>query len=568
MGISMKLRRLGLKLEIGIGFGCLLVIMALLGLLGCRSAMVNETQMQALNAVMRAEQQVCNVQAATMAMENGMRSLLMTSNNSEVAGMSSSGPGSEEVSTQMDLLQPLLVSTEAKAQFDKLQQDVAADAMLNTQVMGILQGSDGKTAAALEAATGLYDAPGAVETRGEIMKDSSTLANVLAQMHKDAMQQQVAQNAHARLRLLLLTLLGVAVSMAVAVFISRSILHAVQQMLTNIEGITSNNLAGDDVAVECDDDLGRTARSINKMKNNLREMILGIAATAENVSESSREISLTASHSASSAENQKHQVQQIAAAMMEMAATVRMVSEHSNNAVISTTSAAESARNGGVIVDDVLERMRGISESVRESAANIEHLGAKSDEIGRIVGVIDEIATQTNLLALNAAIEAARAGEQGRGFAVVAGEVRRLAERTSTATNEIASVIKNVQRMTAEAVQQMRFGMTAVEQGVEVTGKAGDSIQRIIQESEKVGNMVAQIACAATQQSSTTEQVNASMGQISKLAAESADGAQQSAHSCEQLFKQVVSLKEMVERFRVGRVGGVKQAAASRPMAA
>jgi methyl-accepting chemotaxis protein len=204
-------------------------------------------------------------------------------------------------------------------------------------------------------------------------------------------------------------------------------------------------------------------------------------------------------------------------------------------------------------VEDVLERMRGIARSVRESAAKIEQLGARSEEIGRIVGVIDEIAEQTNLLALNAAIEAARAGEQGRGFAVVAGEVRRLAERTATATQEIGTMIEKVQSITVDAVQQMRSGTATVEQGVEATSKAGESIQRIIREADKVGTMVAQIASSATQQASATEQVTTSMSQINDLAIESAEGSQLSARSCEQLFDLALGLQNMVARFDVGQ---------------
>ena len=179
-----------------------------------------------------------------------------------------------------------------------------------------------------------------------------------------------------------------------------------------IQTISSNNLVVDDMEVVSDDEMGRAAVGLNTMKNGLRRMILSIASTAENVSVSSREISATAAQAAGSAENQKQQVGQIATAMQQMAATVREVSQHSNTAARSAKSAAESAREGGRIVEDVLERMHGIAQSVGESAAKIEQLGARSDEIGRIVGVIGEIAEQTNLLALNAAIEAARAGEQ------------------------------------------------------------------------------------------------------------------------------------------------------------
>jgi len=282
-------------------------------------------------------------------------------------------------------------------------------------------------------------------------------------------------------------------------------------------------------------------------------MILSIASTAENVSVSSREISATAAQAAGSAENQKQQVGQIATAMQQMTATVREVSQHSNTAARSAKSAAESAREGGRIVEDVLQRMHGIAQSVVESAVMIEHLGARSDEIGRIVGVIGEIAEQTNLLALNAAIEAARAGEQGRGFAVVAGEVRRLAERTAAATKEISQVIQNVQSMTADAVRQMHSGSAAVEQGAEVAGFARESIERIIREADTLGTMVAQIACSATQQAAATEQVTASMSQISELAIESADGSRLSAHTCEELLDLALGLQNMVDRFDVGQ---------------
>ena len=320
-----------------------------------------------------------------------------------------------------------------------------------------------------------------------------------------------------------------------------------------IHTLSSNNLMVDDMEVKSYDEMGKAAQGLNKMKNSLRDVILSIATTAEEVSSSSREISATASQAAGSAENQKQQVEQIATTMQEMAATVREVSHHANTAARSAESAANSARDGGKTVDDVLERMRGIAQSVGESAANIEQLGARSNEIGRIVRVIDEIATQTNLLTLNAAIEAARAGEQGRGFAVVAGEVRRLAERTTAATGEIAGVIQSVQSVTADAVRQMRSGTAAVEQGVEVAGKAGDSIQRIIREADNVGMMVAQIASAATQQATATEEVNASMSQISELAAEAADGSQLSARACGQLFDLALGLQNMVDRFDVGQ---------------
>ena len=352
--------------------------------------------------------------------------------------------------------------------------------------------------------------------------------------------------------MLILALDGPCIRTGNCPFTAYSIVRAIRRMLTMVDIGSSNDLAGEDMEVSSDDEMGKAAQGLNKMKNSLREVILSIASTAQDVSSSSREISATAGQAASSAEDQKQQVEAIATTMQEMAATVREVSRNANTAAHSAESAANCARDGGKIVEDVLERMSGIAELGKESGAKIEHLGARSGEIGRIVGVIDEIADQTNLLALNAAIEAARAGEQGRGFAVVAGEVRRLAERTTVATKEIAAVIENLQTITAEAVRQMRSGMVAVAQGVEVTGKAGDSMQKIIREADNVGKMVAQIASAATQQATATEEVNASMAQISELATEAAEGSQLSARACGQLFDLALGLENMVARFDVG----------------
>jgi methyl-accepting chemotaxis protein len=237
--------------------------------------------------------------------------------------------------------------------------------------------------------------------------------------------------------------------------------------------------------------------------------------------------------------------------MQEMSTTVNTVSDSCNKAADAAREAAETARAGGSIVDATLAKMRLIAGAVGASATKMEELGKSSDQIGRIISVIDDIADQTNLLALNAAIEAARAGEQGRGFAVVADEVRKLAERTTTATKEIAQMIKNIQDETKVAVSAMESGTQQVEEGVTSTAKAGDSLRAIIQMSEQVGGMITEIATAAAQQSSTTEQVNGNVEQISKLAKESAIGAQQSAAACQDLSSLALDLQTMVSKFKL-----------------
>jgi methyl-accepting chemotaxis protein len=194
--------------------------------------------------------------------------------------------------------------------------------------------------------------------------------------------------------------------------------------------------------------------------------------------------------------------------------------------------------------------MKAITQSVEVAADQVRGLGARSEQIGEIVGVINEIAEQTNLLALNAAIEAARAGEQGRGFAVVADEVRKLAERTRKATKEIAGMIGHVQVETRQAVQAMESGLSNVHQGVVSTTEAGEALNRIIEMARQVGEMTTQIAAAASQQSAATEQISQSLEQIARITGESATGSQQSARACQDLTDLALDMQNLVGEFR------------------
>jgi methyl-accepting chemotaxis protein len=186
----------------------------------------------------------------------------------------------------------------------------------------------------------------------------------------------------------------------------------------------------------------------------------------------------------------------------------------------------------------------------------VRELGKSSDQIGEIISVIDDIADQTNLLALNAAIEAARAGEQGRGFAVVADEVRKLAERTTKATKEIAGMIKKIQVDTAGAVSSMEQGTGEVEKGKQLADRAGASLQEIVGVSQKVTDMVTQIAAASEEQSSASEQISKNVEAISKVTGETAQGTQQIARAAEDLNRLTEKLQELTSRFTVsGTVG-------------
>jgi methyl-accepting chemotaxis protein len=180
--------------------------------------------------------------------------------------------------------------------------------------------------------------------------------------------------------------------------------------------------------------------------------------------------------------------------------------------------------------------------------------------------VIQEISEQTNLLALNAAIEAARAGEHGRGFAVVAGEVRRLAERTKGATEEIAGTIRSIQEETRETLQVMEDSRNAVETGMEETARARKSLEEIIQSSRQVEHQIHLIATAATEQTSASSEISESAGHISQLATENAQGAEEAVEALKNLASLAGDLDGMIRQFHLeeteltgGKLTGKKQ---------
>ena len=258
---------------------------------------------------------------------------------------------------------------------------------------------------------------------------------------------------------------------------------------------------------------------------------------------------------AAGAQEQSSQATEVAGAVEQMTKTIYETTKNTGQATEASKNAGKSAKEGGHVVEETIHGMNRIAVVVKQSAATVQELGKSSDQIGEIVQVIDDIADQTNLLALNAAIEAARAGEQGRGFAVVADEVRKLAERTTKATKEIATMIKQIQKDTSGAVESMQQGTVEVESGKLLAEKAGTSLREIIHGAEQVVDIVSQVAAASEEQSSAAEQISKNIESISSVTQESASGIQQIAHASEDLNRLTLNLQELVARFKVDEGG-------------
>jgi methyl-accepting chemotaxis protein len=318
----------------------------------------------------------------------------------------------------------------------------------------------------------------------------------------------------------------------------------------------SQKIAENDLSVEIkpkseNDVLGN---SFKTMSVNLIKMVDRLSDNANQLVSSAAELAASSEEISRGANDQSEQVNQVLSAVEEMAGSISQASGNAGEASEASRGASDTASDGGEIVAETIQGMQSIDKVVRESAGSIGKLAQSAEEIGHIIGVIDDIADQTNLLALNAAIEAARAGEQGRGFAVVADEVRKLAERTGQATGEITSMIKGIQDQTSDAVKSMEVGINEVAQGREMADKAGQSLTKIVEVSQKVMDMMKQIASGTDEQTEAVEIVSSNVENISKITKETAGGAKQSAKAAEQLNQQAEELKSIVETFKLSEV--------------
>lgn len=350
--------------------------------------------------------------------------------------------------------------------------------------------------------------------------------------------------------LFILILVSIVLTVGTSIVITFSITRPLYKAVE-----VSNTLAKGDLTVHIDasakDETGQLLLAMKKMAENLGGVIRNITGASNQIASSSEELSATAEEMAKGMDMQTSQTSQVASAMEEMSATVLQVAKNAQGAASSAKEATATAQKGGDVVAKTVKGMQRIADTVQESARTIGELGKSSDQIGEIVAVIDDIADQTNLLALNAAIEAARAGEQGRGFAVVADEVRKLAERTTKATKEIAAMIKNIQKETDGAVSVMEAGTKEVADGVKLANEAGQALNMIVEAVDKVNDMIAQIATASEEQSAAAEEISNSIEGIASITKETAEGSRQTSTASYELSRMATELRGMVGQFKI-----------------
>lgn len=346
------------------------------------------------------------------------------------------------------------------------------------------------------------------------------------------------------------SMVSVAILVAMSVYMGRHNRRRAETVVGAMNAIAKGDLTKK-ITVLGKDEFAWMCWEYTCARKGFTEVVQSIKGNATQLAAAAEELSTITEQSSKGVVRQQSETQQVATAMNEMSATVQEVARNAASAATAAAEADEQAKNGHTVVNDTVTTITALAEEVSRTSDVIEKLKGDSISIGAVLDVIRDIAEQTNLLALNAAIEAARAGEQGRGFAVVADEVRTLASRTQQSTQEINGMIERLQSGANEAVTAMEQGRNKAEATVEQAQKAGQALNAITEVVYNIKAMNMQIASAADEQSSTAEEINRNIVNISEVADETAGGAQQTANASDELARLAVDLQEKVSRFQI-----------------
>ncbi len=322
---------------------------------------------------------------------------------------------------------------------------------------------------------------------------------------------------------------------------------AILQLLDDISDLADGDLTVEATVTE--DFTGTIADSINFAIAELRSLVQNVASSSEKVASSTAATRSVSLQLADSAEHQAQEIAGASAAINEMAITIDQVSSNSAESSAVAERSVSIAKNGAQVVRNTIEGMDTIREQIQDTSKRIKRLGESSQEIGDIVSLINEIADQTNILALNAAIQAAMAGEAGRGFAVVADEVQRLAERSATATKQIAGLVKTIQTDTHEAVASMEQTTAEVVKGAELANSAGTALEEIETVSTNLAELIQDISEAAKHQATTSSHISNTMNVIQEITSQTLSGTNDTATSIGDLAEMAIAMRESVSGF-------------------
>ncbi len=470
----MKFSDLKISRRLGIGLGLIIAFMVVLTVTGIWSLSAINGKLEQIISVNNTKIHLANaIQTAVTSLDKAVLTIVLANDETMTKSEKKKIDDARETyRASLEKLEAMEKSPKGKELIEALKQNVAIARSANDKVIDLASAGNAQSAATL--LTGSLQVSAMLADSCEEMAKYQTERTVLA--------AKEARTTYVRARLILMVL-G-AVVFAFALFLASFLARGIAVPLSEGVAVANRIAEGDltvDIEIKSQDETGQLLTAMKNMVGGLQHIIGEVKGVAGNMAAASRQLNQSSELMSHGAVEQAGRASQVATASEQMSQTVLDIAKNTSSIETSATDTARLAKDGEDVVGRSVEKVKAIAKTIDQSAQLIRSLGERSNQIGEIISVINDIADQTNLLALNAAIEAARAGEQGRGFAVVAEEVRRLAERSSKATREIADLIGNIQQGLAQVAQSVETGTTEVEGSATLAADAGQALSGIVE---------------------------------------------------------------------------------------
>jgi methyl-accepting chemotaxis protein len=531
--------RLTLGKKLGFGFGVILALMVLSGVLGyIKASALKQGQDTFVALRVPTIQAVAHLQRDLNQSQSKGRQACLAGNQSDRwnAAKKIFDSNWDDIGSDVSMLDSLAPYWKVQADRDRLAEIEKQTVVLRQmQESAMKHAASGERDAVMKAGNELADnATPAVEA---IKKNLGDVADSNDKLLLEETSNMEAQNRSLVLTMLLTTLAAIAIGSFVAISLSRNISSATHSVLAQAEAIAAGDLTRDDLKLRSQDELGDLTLAINKMSRSLKSMIMAITENSLHVASASEELSNTSQQITANSEETSAQakvvsdaaetvsqnLQTVATGAEEMGASIREIAKNATEAAKVATSAVKVAEN---------------------TTATVSKLGESSNEIGQVIKVITSIAQQ-NLLALNATIEAARAGEAGKGFAVVANEVKELAKETAKATEDISRKIETIQGDTKAAVEAIASISEVINQ---VNGISSTIATAVEEQNATTNEMSRNVSEAAHGSGEITSNING----VAQAAESTSRGAMDTQKAAQQLVETSAELRRLVERFKIG----------------
>jgi methyl-accepting chemotaxis protein len=372
-------------------------------------------------------------------------------------------------------------------------------------------------------------------------------------VHVDEFSQKIESDLeYINLKSIIIVLVALAVMLITAYGLPLIVIRPMQEISHRIENIADGD---GDLTIRLDDkrqdELGVLALQVNRFMNKLQVLIRNILQNADQVAASAESMMTVSARSQRAADHQSLAISMVVSAVNELTVAIQEVARNTSDTAQSTQDLARTTDEVQGGIHSAVEKVQQLSKRIEDSANVMLRLEDQAKEVTSVIDVIRGVAEQTNLLALNAAIEAARAGEQGRGFAVVADEVRSLASRTQQSTQDIQTILGQLQQGVQSAVAAMNASSNMTQDAVQSANKAGTSLSSIGSGVKSISDMTIQIATAAEEQSSVTAEIDKNLVQLNDLAVDTAKDATSTAEYCQNLNVLSLEMKQLLSRFKI-----------------